>query len=752
MMQQPLTLLPTLLLFLSVVASDGWASSFQLSRVADTSTPIPDGTGTFTHLDFRQPLLSGSNVAFLASGPGQYGIYLFERGVLRRVADLNTPIPGGSGTFTSFGPPALSGSSVAFRGGGDGQEGIYLFNGTVLNRVADLNTPIPDGSRNFDFDFFGPPALSGGIVAFSGGSVNGQEGIYLFNGTALSRVADLNTRIPGGTGTFTAGTFTLGAPPLLSGGNVAFLGTGSSGQQGIYLYEGGVLVRVADGNTPIPGANVNFVAFLSPALSGGNVAFLGTDLSRGHLGIYLSQSGVLRRVADVNTPIPGGSGNFRVTDLSYPALSGGNVAFLAFGSSEQMGIYLFEDGVLRRVADRNTPIPGESGNFDAFLPPALSGGNVAFLGTGGPLDQRGIYLFEGGGLSRVADLNTPIPGGSGNFTGFGAPDLSGENVAFHGNGSNNQDGIYLAQRQSARLVNISARGLVGTGNDQVIGGLIVQGTTPKTVLLRGRGPSLGGAPFNIPGALSDPLLRLFSGSTVIGQNDNWQDVPNCSPGLACGTASQIAATGLDPCQPNPGQTAPPPNCALESAILVTLPPGAYTFILSGAAAETGLGLVEAFDVDGDTTSAKLHNISTRGIVGNGNDILIGGVIIEGSSPKQVLVRGRGPSLGDDPFLIPGVLPDPVLVIFSGATPIAQNDNWQDAPSCNPGFQCGTPAEIVATGLDSCRPNPGQGGPPPNCDLESAILIKLAPGAYTVQLSGVGGQSGVGLVEVFEIPF
>lgn len=301
-----------------------------------------------------------------------------------------------------------------------------------------------------------------------------------------------------------------------------------------------------------------------------------------------------------------------------------------------------------------------------------------------------------------------------------------------------------------RLVNISTRGQVGTGNNQMIGGLIVRGTTPKTVLLRGRGPSLGGSPFNIPGVLSDPLLRLFSGSTLIGRNNNWQDPPDCS--LACFGAAQIVATGLDPCRPNPRQILPPPFCALESAILVTLPPGAYTFILSGVAGQTGVGLVEAFEVDDATTPAYLHNISTRGVVGNGNQILIGGVIIEGSSPKQVLVRGRGPSLGGAPILIPGVLPDPILTIFSGATPIAQNDNWQDPPSCSPPFTCGTPGQITGTGLDPCQPNPGETTPPPNCSLESAILITLPPGAYTLQITGVGGATGVGLVEIFEIPF
>ena len=300
------------------------------------------------------------------------------------------------------------------------------------------------------------------------------------------------------------------------------------------------------------------------------------------------------------------------------------------------------------------------------------------------------------------------------------------------------------------LMNISTRGQVGTGDDLMIGGLIVRGSTPKTVLLRGRGPSLGGAPFFVPGPLANPLLRLFSGSTLIAQNDNWQDPPQCNGGVTCGTAAQITTTGLDPCVPNPGQSTSPPNCVFESAILVTLPPGAYTAEILGASGDVGVGLVEAFDIDGSTT-ASFHNISTRGIVGAGAQIMIGGFIIEGSIPKTVLVRGRGPSLGDAPFFVPGALADPFLRIFSGQTPIAQNNNWQDAPTCNPGITCGTAQQITATDLDPCMPNPGQGGPPHNCNLESAILITLEPGPYTVQLSGAG-QTGTGLVEIFEIPF
>ena len=297
------------------------------------------------------------------------------------------------------------------------------------------------------------------------------------------------------------------------------------------------------------------------------------------------------------------------------------------------------------------------------------------------------------------------------------------------------------------LANISSRGGVLTGNNVMIGGFIIDGTAPKRVLVRSRGPSMAGAPFFVPGTLANPMVQLFSGPTMIAQNDNWQDAPSC-PGFVCEGAAEILNTGLDPCTPNPGQSSSPANCALEAALLITLPPGPYTAIVTGTGNSTGLALVEVFEADASVVS-DLSNISTRGFVQSGDGVMIGGLIIEGSSPATVLIRARGPSMSGAPFLIPSTLANPFLQVFSGQDLIAQNDNWQDGPSCN-GFVCGTAAQVAATGLDPCQPNPGQTVSPPSCTLESAILITLPPGAYTAIVSGVGGASGVGLVEAFEM--
>jgi subtilisin family serine protease len=278
---------------------------------------------------------------------------------------------------------------------------------------------------------------------------------------------------------------------------------------------------------------------------------------------------------------------------------------------------------------------------------------------------------------------------------------------------------------SARLVNISTRGRVETGDNVMIGGFIIAGDSPKIVLVRAVGPSLTG--FGVPGALANPTLQLFAGQTPIAENNDWQvSLPLCQQsGHTCGTPADIAATGLAPSQ------------LAESALLITLAPGPYTAIVRGVGGTTGVGLVEVFGVDANS-AARLVNLSTRGRVETGDNVMIGGFIIGGNSPKTLLVRAVGPSLAA--FGVPGVLADPVLRLFAGQTPIAENDDWQVTfPLCQQsGHTCGGASAIASTGLA------------PNHPLEAAILITLPPGPYTVIVSGFAGTTGVGLVEVFEV--
>jgi hypothetical protein len=260
----------------------------------------------------------------------------------------------------------------------------------------------------------------------------------------------------------------------------------------------------------------------------------------------------------------------------------------------------------------------------------------------------------------------------------------------------------------ALLGNISTRGFVGTGNNVMIGGLIINGSAPKKVMLRALGPTLGQAPFNIPGALPDPVLDLYAANgTLITSNNNWMSAAN---------ASAVSASGYAP-----------PN-AVESAILTTLVPGSYTAIVRGAGNSTGVALVECYDLD-ESSASELGNVSTRGYVDTGNKVMIAGLIVKGPANEHVIVRGLGPTLGQPPFNVPNSLADPFLDLRdANGNRIMANNNWADTQA----------AAIQATGYA-----------PPKA-AEAAIDVTLVPGNYTAILSGVNNTAGNALVDVYAL--
>ncbi len=205
-----------------------------------------------------------------------------------------------------------------------------------------------------------------------------------------------------------------------------------------------------------------------------------------------------------------------------------------------------------------------------------------------------------------------------------------------------------------RLGNIATRANIGTGENVLIAGFIVQGSAPRKLVLRGIGPSLGGNGSLASGALQDPVLELYDHSgTIIMTNDNWGDSPQ---------KSEIVAAQLAPTN------------SAESAILSTLDPGSYTVIVRGVSNSTGVGLVELYDISAAQDST-LANLSSRGFVGTGDDVLIGGVIAVGVAPQRVIVRAIGPDLSASG--VAGALPDPVLELHdSNGVLIAVNDNWR----------------------------------------------------------------------------
>jgi len=255
------------------------------------------------------------------------------------------------------------------------------------------------------------------------------------------------------------------------------------------------------------------------------------------------------------------------------------------------------------------------------------------------------------------------------------------------------------------LRNIATRADVQTGANIAIAGFIITGKSQKCVIVRGRGPSVG-----VPAGairLPDPTLTLKSGTTTIAENDNWtqQDNPD--------HVAIIEDLGKAP------------GDLLDAAIYICLDPGPYTVLVKGYLGTTGIGIVEVLDVD--NSAPYLRNIATRARVGTAHSVTIAGFIIAGDAPKQILIRGRGPSVGAPAGVTR--LPDPTLTLKSGQTTIGSNDNWQDADNV---------ADIIDTGRA------------PDDPKDSAILTELQPGAYTVILRGSGNVTGLGIIEVLDL--
>ena len=259
------------------------------------------------------------------------------------------------------------------------------------------------------------------------------------------------------------------------------------------------------------------------------------------------------------------------------------------------------------------------------------------------------------------------------------------------------------EHTGGKELNISTRLHVETNERVGIAGFVIAGSSPKKVVLRAIGPSLTQS--GLVDVLQDPTLELFDHNrTSIAFNDNWMD----------SQLAEIQASGHAPIDPR------------ESAMVQTLVPGAYTAIVRGANNTTGTALVEVFDID-QSNSSLLTNISTRGAVETGDNVMIGGFVIGGGAGSQVLIRAIGPSLSGAG--VPNALQDPMLELHdSNGSVVASNDNWKDIQQ----------GQIAATGLA------------PADDRESAIVITLPQGSWTAIVRGKNNTTGAGLIEVFRL--
>lgn len=276
----------------------------------------------------------------------------------------------------------------------------------------------------------------------------------------------------------------------------------------------------------------------------------------------------------------------------------------------------------------------------------------------------------------------------------------------------------------SRLTNISTRAFVETEDKVVIGGFIVQGSGPKRVIIRALGPEL--TQYGIMEALRNPTLELYNGAQeLIASNDNWMRT------IIGGIITQGQVRDIM----NSGYA---PTNGLESAIIADLQPGNYTAIMRGVNQTIGVGLIEVYELNdpGTVPSSFLRNISSRSVVQEGDNVMIGGFIVQGSGPKRVIVRAIGPELTQ--YGVQDVLPDPTLELHDGrGALIASNDNWQT--TVIGGVITGNQvADIQASGHA------------PTESSESAIIAELRPGRYTAIVRGKNIIIGIALVEVYDL--
>jgi hypothetical protein len=281
---------------------------------------------------------------------------------------------------------------------------------------------------------------------------------------------------------------------------------------------------------------------------------------------------------------------------------------------------------------------------------------------------------------------------------------------------------------TGRLGNLSVRTGAGTGDQTLIVGFVIGGSGTKPVLLRGVGPTLSS--YGVTNFLPDPKLQLYSSGTtasLLAWNDDWQTAATVGDPTTVqvpAVEAQVGAFSL-------------PGGSLDSALYVPsqLTPGAYTMQVIDRTGQGGIALAEIYDAGAATRSVRLTNVSARAQVGTGNNVLIAGFVVQGSTPVKLLIRAVGPTLTK--YGVSGVLADPKLDVYQSVNGssvwMTGNDNWGGTTTLSAAF--------TATGAFTL----------PASSKDSAVLVTLPSGVYTAVVSGVNTTTGVALVEVYEVP-
>jgi hypothetical protein len=705
-----------------------------VTQFLDSSTA---GNGIFVNKSSTNSNTSGDSIAFGGSSTAGNGNFTNESGANTNFYENSTA---GNATFRNN-----SGGGITFYGNSSAGSGTFTLDGGSTNGAGGGGILFYSTAANGTFTINGGTAsgADGGAIYFvSGGTDNGT---FIVNGGTTN----------GAGGGLLMFEYFSGAPPSIGNATLIANGGVNGGDGGtieFYFQSIGGTARVkVFGNGKFDISRDEDLELTIGSLEGdGNVFLGGTTLDVGSNNLSTTFSGVIQYAGGMyggwlvkigtGALTLSGNNNLGGTEIREGRLVVNNTSGSGTGTGPVIvlnGSVLGGNGTIQlrqgvSLTNNGTIAPGSSAgrlNVDGDIELNYSSTLSCEIGGTTPATQYDVLnkidasTLTLKGKLTVSLINGFTPRPSDTFTVLNTQTMldgaftnvksGGRMNTAEGAGSfkvtyNGASNVILsnfaAALPSSQNRNISTRANVQTGDNVAIGGFIIKGTAAKKVIVRGLGPSLQN--FGIQNPLSNPTLELHDQSGVIASNDNWKDTQQ----------TEIQNTGHAP------------SSDLESAIVATLQPGAYTVILRGKNDSTGIGLIEVFDID-PAANSKLANISTRGLVGTGDDVMIGGIIVgpNNGNGSAVLVRALGPSL--QPYGIQDFLADPALELHDAQGNLfALNDNWKDTQQPN----------ITTTGLS------------PSNDAESAILVTLAPGNWTAIVRGVGGTSGVALIEVYDL--
>lgn len=731
---------PTFTLKLSgagIINNSGIIQTFTNNSYVDFNGTSTAGNGIFVNKGSPNNNTSGGYIAFDGSSTAGNGNFTNESGAGTDFYENSTA---GNATFRNN-----SGGGITFYGNSSAGSGTFILDGGSTNGAGGGGILFYSTAANGTFTINGGTAsgADGGAIYFvSGGTDNGT---FIVNGGTTN----------GAGGGLLMFEYFSGAPPSIGNATLIANGGVNGGDGGtieFYFQSIGGTARVkVFGNGKFDISRDEDLELTIGSLEGdGNVFLGGTTLDVGSNNLSTTFSGVIQYAGGMyggwlvkigtGALTLSGNNNLGGTEIREGRLVVNNTSGSGTGTGPVTvlnGAVLGGNGTIQlrqgvSLTNNGTIAPGSSAgrlNVDGDIELNYSSTLSCEIGGTTPATQYDVLnKIDAGALTLNGKLTitlingfTPQPADTftvvttqttldGAFTNVKS---GGRMNTADGAGSfevtyNGLHNVILsnfgALLPPSRNRNISTRANVQTGDNVAIGGFIINGTDAKKVIVRGLGPSLQN--FGIQNPMPDPTLELHNQSSVIASNDNWKDTQQ----------TEIQNTGLAP------------SNDLESAIVATLQPGAYTVILRGKNDSTGIGLIEIYDLD-PAANAELANISTRGLVGTGDNVMIGGIIVgpNNGNSRTVLVRALGPSL--QPYGIQDFLADPALELHDAQGNLfALNDNWKDIQQ----------TDIEATGLS------------PSNDAESAILVTLAPGAWTAIVRGVGGTNGVALIEVYHL--